>query len=297
MMKEPDTHSSWFLVTVPGDTAAYEALSNFLFEMGAAGVEEGEKAVMGYFQAIEDTDRLKNRLRLFIRDLNKMQFSVGDPAITEHPDEDWSAGWRDYFQPVYAGERFVIKAPWHQIEVPSGVIAIDIMPRMAFGTGSHETTQLCLRLVQKFVHENSRVLDIGSGSGILAIAAAKLGARCMALEIDADALGNTHENIGINGVGPRIDVLHGSTEAVAAGIFDVILANINRIELLKIIPGIRRFVHPETIFIISGILVHEADELAAALQNQGFRIADRLRQGEWAGMAAVADDSSQSAIE
>jgi len=284
-------HSKWVRVSIPCETAAFEAVSHFLFEHGADGVQELEREIIGYFHSDPESLKLKQELALFKRTLKAVGFSAGKPVITEQPYEDWSAGWRDYFYPVHVTERIIIKPPWEVWNDPKKVL-IDIMPRMAFGTGHHETTRICLELMEKYIQPGHDVLDIGTGSGILAIAAAKLGASCTAVEIDPDALDNTHENVSLNSVDDQIDILHGSLDVVPNSTFDLILANINRLVLLDMLADMIPFFLSKTRLILSGFLTAEKSAILAKMKAVGLACIEFRKNGEWEGLAARMHDPS-----
>ncbi|MFC1569019.1 50S ribosomal protein L11 methyltransferase [bacterium] len=278
-------NKKWFRVSVACDETAFEAVSNFLFEQGAEGVEEQETMLIGYYNGDLDISHLKKQSVPFIQSMKELGLSVREMIVTEQPFEDWSIGWRDYFHPISISERIVIKPPWEAWDGPQPIV-IDIMPRMAFGTGSHETTQICLGFLEKHIQSGNHVLDVGTGSGILAIAAVKLGAQCIAVEIDVDALENTRENAAHNNVADKIEIYQGSLEAVPNVVFNLIVANINRKVLMEMIPEMVRFCREDTKVILSGILIVDKQLIMDKLQEVGFSVIDHHEYGEWMGIVA-----------
>ncbi|MBN2104562.1 50S ribosomal protein L11 methyltransferase [bacterium] len=275
----------WFHVSVPCETAAFEAVSNFLFDQGANGVEELDQTIIGYFGADSDNKMLKHDLDRFLDNLKEMGFSVGQPIIAERPVEDWSAGWRRFFHPMRITEKIVVKPPWEVLNAPQSIL-IDIMPRMAFGTGSHETTRICLELLEKYIRRGDHILDMGTGSGILAIAAAKLGARCIAVDTDSEALENARENVSLNSVSDRIEILQGSIEVVPMRPYDLILANINRSVLSEILRAMIALCRPKTRMVLSGVLISEYTGFLDQMQAVGLSCIERRESGEWIGLVA-----------
>ena len=143
-------------------------------------------------------------------------------------ERDWEAEWRRFFAPVWATERIVVHPSWIPVELAEGQIAVHIDPKMAFGTGGHESTQLCLQALEHYLRPGARCLDLGTGSGILSIAAALLGAgSVLAVDIDEKAVANARENLAHNRIDSgQVEVRLGSVEAIAERPFDLVLANI-----------------------------------------------------------------------
>lgn len=275
----------WIQVTVPCEISAFEAVSNHMFEQGAVGVEEQENQIVGYFNESLDIQAFDFRIASHIDSLKELGFSVGNAEISELPDEDWSVNWREHFHAIPVSNHMVIKPPWETWQ-GSHSIVIDIMPRMAFGTGSHETTRICLELLEKYIQPGFHVLDVGTGSGILAIAAVKMGAGCTAVEVDGDALENTRENAALNRVSDRMEILHGSLETAPRKNYDLILANINRLVLTGMLPDIADYCHNQTKLILSGILDEERNIIIKAVRHEGMEVLEIRQRGEWIGLAA-----------
>lgn len=281
-MEENKIGEFYIQVIVRCDPDAAEALSNFLFELSANGVEEQDMSVIGYFNGKMDPELLQKNLSQYIRELHKLGFSAEDAQLLKLPVEDWSEGWRAYFHPISVTDNIIIKPPWESWNGFENII-IDIMPRMAFGTGSHETTQLCLTFLEKIAQPGDLVLDIGTGSGILAIAAAKLGAKCVAVEIDEDAIDNTHENVIMNHVDSNVQIIQGGIDVIPKQKYDIILANINRKVLIDMIPELAPFCHKQTQLILSGILISEKELIIRKAEECGLSICESRTQGEWIG--------------
>jgi ribosomal protein L11 methyltransferase len=280
MMHKPAR--KWLKVTISCESAAFEAVANFLFELGAAGVEEHETSVTAYFDASIGISELKNSLNVFIGSLTQMELNVGKPEYREQRNEDWSSGWRDYFHAISVTENIVVKPPWEAWKGNQPIV-IDIMPRMAFGTGSHESTQLCLGFLDAIIQiTGMTVLDVGTGSGILAIAAAKMGAAVLAVDIDENAFDNAQENNRLNHT--RVDIIKGSLESVPSRQYDLIVANINRDVLIRMFPELTRFSHATTRMIFSGLLIRDVDDFNRAVRDQAWNVIEKKVLGDWAGL-------------
>jgi len=264
-----------------------EAVGNFLLEQGSCGLEEGGECVKAYFSQGDFHPRTENDLNVFLNSLREMGHSIGHPDVREVLEQDWSRMWRAYFKPLRVAPGIVVKPPWEEWSSRAGDIVIDITPRMAFGTGTHETTRLCIQLLESHLEPSQSVLDVGTGSGILAIAAAKLGASTvLALEIDEDAVENAKENIIQNQAEDRVSVYTGSIDFLEPQRFDCILANIDKQTLIHLLPRLKPYMYSGSKLILSGVLTSERSDMEAFLSSTGFRILEAREEGEWVGLVA-----------
>jgi ribosomal protein L11 methyltransferase len=202
---------------------------------------------------------------------------------TDLGEVDWGAHWVTRVGVQRIG-RIAVAPPWMRDDIADAEIPILIEPAMAFGTGEHETTRGVLALMQRVVEPGMLVADLGSGSGVLAIAAAKLGAgRVVAIEMDPDAIGNAQENVDGNGVAPRVTVLHGDAAVLLPLVAPVslVLANIISSVIIELSPIISQALPSGGRAVISGILVTEREHLLASLCADGWTLESELREGEW----------------
>ena len=212
-------------------------------------------------------------------------------------DKDWINNWKEFFKPFYVAEDILIKPTWE--ELPAGTkedtIVIELDPGTAFGTGSHETTRLCLLSLRKYIHNQVRILDAGCGSGILAIAALKLGAAYgFGLDIDPAAVKASDENAQLNGIGARqFDTACGNIlqdvnmDAIKEhGLFDIAVANILADVIISLSGVIGSYIKPDGLFISSGILEEKAEEVEKAILANGFSIIEKNTLGEWVSFVA-----------
>ncbi len=197
-------------------------------------------------------------------------------------DEDWAESWKEYYQIEHLG-LIVIRPVWIEYEASSGELVVSLDPGMAFGTGQHATTRMCLEALEDFLVPESRVLDLGTGSGILAIAAIRLGAgETMAVDTEEQAVAAAVSNSEINGMSGKIRVIEGSLDAVEGdGPFDLILANINASTISALAPSLSRVLKPGGFLVAGGIIENRAKSCADALVEAGFRIERRLEEGDW----------------
>lgn len=202
-------------------------------------------------------------------------------ACTGVEQEDWQNGWRKYYQPMEIGRRLAVVPSWQQYETDRVRLVLD--PGLAFGTGSHETTSLCLEALDELVRGGERMLDIGTGSGILAIAALKLGAAgAEGVDIDPVAVRTAGENAARNGVADRLAVLVGDLSEKASGTYQIITANIVADAIKSLVPAVPALLAEGGVFIASGIIDDRRDEVVAAVHAAGFgKVQVREKRG-WA---------------
>ena len=200
-------------------------------------------------------------------------------------DEDWAKEWKKGLGPREVTERIVTKPSWTDYDAAPGQIVLDIDPQMAFGTGEHATTRGCLRLLDRAIREGDRVLDVGSGSAILSVAAARLGAaEVVAVEYDPDSNINAHENLVHNGVEDRVRLIEAMADPeflAGQGTFDLILATILSGVIRPLLPALRQALREEGRLIVSGIMRTERDEVLTSAAAAGFRLGEEDREEEW----------------
>ncbi|MGM9653363.1 MAG: 50S ribosomal protein L11 methyltransferase [Eubacteriales bacterium] len=205
-------------------------------------------------------------------------------------EEDWADSWKKYYKPIRTGKRLVIVPVWETYAKQPGEVTVLMDPGMAFGTGTHETTRLCASLLEAYVTPGCRVLDVGCGSGILAICASKLGAgECFACDIDPAAVRIAAENAALN----RTDNVTCAVSDLLAGVpqerFDVCVANIVADVIIRMAPDIGRYMKDDGVLIVSGIIEERADEVCAVLAENGFAVVDSRRENGWyAGVVRLA---------
>lgn len=288
--------ADFWALAVALDPEATDAVANFLWEAGAAGVvEEGEDcsvALQAFFPPGTDPAETSRRLADFLGDLRALAVSTGPASVTVSriPEEAWAEAWRAHFRPLRIGRRLLVLPPWERPPAPpadEGRFAVVIEPGRAFGTGSHASTRGCLELLERALGSRpvDHVLDVGTGSGILAIAAARLGAAAVvALDVDPDAVAAARENAGRNGVADRVRVELGGPEAWAARPAPVVLANLLASALVRLAPALGRCTAVPGRLIAGGLLVHEAPAVAASFVPDGFALAEVLEHEGWASL-------------
>jgi ribosomal protein L11 methyltransferase len=273
-----------FIITIPD--IYKNALGEMLLRLGSMGVSDQGDTITVYFPESVSSDVIRQELGL-IRDLLKnldipiaMNFKH---SMLQH--EDWNESWKKAFKPLnVVGTRFTIVPPWEQQAGDRTPLVID--PGMAFGTGHHETTRSCLILMEKHVSsvKRDRFLDVGTGTGLLAIAASMMGfKKVIAMDIDPLAIEASRRNIGMNR-SDAIELLEGGI-GYTAGTYDMITANLISGTLVELSGDISARMGSSGVVIMSGILRGQDDEVQAAARNAGLRCVDRLRDGKWVTLA------------
>ena len=310
---------NWMEIKVLTTTQAADLISEILLEAGSEGTmiedrndvaanqrPEGQwdiideaiaerigddVKVTGYFPIDGHLNDVIAQIQSELRRLRALEldFDLGKlEVITQgFENEDWSESWKKAFKPIRLGEHFVIRPGWAEFEPLPGDKVIEIDPGLAFGTGTHETTGMCTALVEKYVRPGQRVIDIGTGSGILAIAAAHMGAdEVLATDLDPVAVRVAAENAGINGFGDRISCRCGDLLDVVDVSGDVVIANIIADVIIMLAKPVRARIADGGLFICSGIAVDRRDDVIRALNEADYEILDEPVKGEWAAFAA-----------
>jgi ribosomal protein L11 methyltransferase len=278
----------WYALDVTTAGRAREAAEYALMEAGALGTEGGvggagdaPEVVTAYFESPPEVERVREALAEALRVYGLASSDVREMKFREVEGRDWLAEWKKGWRPVEVG-RFVVAPPWSEVEEADGRLVIRVEPGMAFGTGTHETTRLCLAAVEKHFRGES-FLDVGTGTGILAIAAAKLNpsARVEACDTDPLAVSVAEENARLNGVAGRIDFRVGTVgEATASA--DLVCANLTADVILPLLPALVGATCGR--LVLSGILTTQAPQVAARLVELGVGEYELTSDGEWVAM-------------
>ena len=228
-------------------------------------------AIKVYPENTDDAEKIKAELE---------EKSLGQARIEEKDDEDWANNWKKYYKPLEIGESLAIVPEWEEYKSDRRIIKIN--PGMAFGTGTHESTYMCLELLEKYVSGGDEIFDIGCGSGILAIAALKLGAkRALAIDIDDKCIDASHENTKLNDVEDKMEIKKGNLLDVVKGRADLIVSNIIAEIIVDEIKNLKNHMDPGGIFITSGIIKERRQMVMDALMENGFEIIDEIEKNNW----------------
>jgi ribosomal protein L11 methyltransferase len=278
-----------FCLSVPAAMA--DDIAAEFFDLGSCGVhlEEAGQAVRlnVYFPGELEKALLAGQIHAL---LSQAGLAVALPEAERVEDQDWNTQWQRFFKPVWISPNLVVCPSWIPLDLQPGQIAIVIDPKRAFGTGGHESTQLALRALIQIIRPQERCLDLGTGSGILTIAALKLGAAGVdAVDIDIDAVENALENLMTNGVAEKAQVRQGSLAQVETQKYGLVLANILYTVLVPMLKGIHAVLEQGGHVVFSGLLVKDQKPFCRAAQEAGLRTIDTLEQNEWLCVVAQRD--------
>ncbi|MGO4952458.1 50S ribosomal protein L11 methyltransferase [Paenibacillus sp. DRB1-1] len=316
----------WNEITIHTTEEAIEMISNFLHEAGAGGVSieesgslnkprdtsygqwydrplndipEGQAIIKGYFAEEVDMGSIRSQIEPRVEELRTFDIDPGEVQyeLKTVDEDDWANAWKQYFKPLRVSDRLTIKPTWEDYEPASEeekIIELD--PGMAFGTGTHPTTSLCLRTLESVIKGGEEVIDVGTGSGILAIGAVKLGAKhVLALDLDPVAVSSARENTRLNGLEERItikesdllSVLNASDPTLGIQLpVKLVVANILAEIILLFIDDVYKALEPGGIYIASGIWKNKEEVVETALKAAGFEIAEISRDEDWLAFVA-----------
>ena len=287
----PADEKSWHLIALTVTRDAEETASALLFDAGTTGIitleEVGDTVKLGaYFDAQADAEEIARDIEAEFARAGARAALLG-VAISVVADQDWMQKWKEGFAPLAIGERLVVAPSWKRPETTDRVV-IEIDPGMAFGTGTHETTRMCLELLESHWH-GGRLIDVGTGTGILAIAASKLadGSEVVAIDIDPLAVEVARENVAINRVNSAVVVREGGPADYAGGAFDVVVANLTAEVIVALMADLVGCMTATGTMILSGILTTLAADVEQALEETGLRCTGRRAAGEWSALVAA----------
>jgi ribosomal protein L11 methyltransferase len=279
----------WYALEVRIDPQVEEVISSTLWEDGTLGIvtageTSGELTLTAYFDRSPDTEALQKRLEESLINYGYSALGLHGIDLSEVPNEDWLKKWKEGYQPFTVGEKFLITPSWSREELPNraGRIVIEIDPGMAFGTGTHETTQLCLKAIEDY-WQGGRLLDVGTGTSILSIGAAKLHPESFiaACDIDEEAIIVARENAKINRVEELIEFSTKSASSYRGGDFSLVVANLTTDVIITILDDLIACLAKDGLMVLSGILDTQQQEVCDALEARKRRLIEVRRAGEW----------------
>lgn len=302
----------WIEVRTSVKPQAVDAVTEIYYEFGANGVsieepiqvqspqknlywdyidekaidKNAESKVIAYYPSIEENIEQKiEEIKKRIQNLSDfgLEIGTGQIEVNSLDQEDWENSWKQYFKPLHVTEKIVIKPQWEEYDKKPDELVIEIDPGMAFGTGSHETTSMCIQALENNIKDGDAVLDIGTGSGILSIASALLGAkRAIGVDLDPVAVEVARENVILNNVGDSVEIFTGDLVSAVEGKYEIVVANIIAEAILILLDSdVKSFVKGEGLFICSGIISEKEEAVLQKLQEKGFEVQHIARQGEW----------------
>lgn len=279
---------SFIEVSVTGAPGLIDVLTGLLTQIGFEGFWEEETTLRCYVREDRWSPAMETEVaRMVALAARSSTESTPTVQVRTVPDRNWNEEWEKTITPIRVTDHIVITPSWHTHVAGPGDLVLTIDPKMSFGTGYHETTRLVLRMLEEHLRPGMHVLDIGTGTGILAIAAVRLGASS-AVGIDTDewSYDNARENAAINGVSDRITIVHGELPGQPVETFDLVLANVQRDVLIDLLPHMVRRLAPAALLVLSGLLTADRTPMLDALRSARLTPVDELTEGEWIALAA-----------
>lgn len=316
----------WIKVSIYTTSEGIEPLSGRLYQLGITGLEiedekdfkdflennkqywdyvdddlikekEGETEVIAYVSDNAAGHEMLMAIRNTVAELKQLdedgEFGRLEIEIDNMCEEDWANNWKKYFHPLNVGEKILIKPEWEETDNPEGRVVFSVNPGMSFGTGSHYTTQLCIENLEKFINNDTKVLDLGCGSGILSIISLLLGAEsAFAVDIDPNAVDIAYQNAERNNIDKSKytvkagDIITNTAlqEEIAKDKYDVVVANIVADVIIAIAPKAKEYMKDGGVFITSGIIEDRIDDVKEALEKCGFKIESIKQRKDWASI-------------
>lgn len=316
----------WIKVTIFTSSAGIEPLTGVLYQIGVTGVEIEDEADFYDFlennqqywdyvdddlkrekhketcvsvyisdnaSGMETLQAIKSELVLLKARDGAGEFGRLEIATDSISEEDWANNWKQYFHPINVGKKVLIKPEWEELTEPTERVVFNVNPGMTFGSGTHQTTQLCIEALEEYIDSDTYMLDLGCGSGILSIIGIMLGAKsAAAVDIDPNAIDIAYANAERNGVGKELyTVLAGdvtSDRALMQGLakrrYNVIAANIVADVIIAVTPAARELIEEDGVYITSGIIEDRIDDVLEALSKSGFEALKVMRRDDWAAV-------------
>ncbi len=309
-------NGKWIEVKIITKSEAIEPITGIFYSLGVKGVaiedpndininqqnplswdfadsdifEYGGKAavVKAYFSNEDDINKITKYIKDKLKELNDSGFDIGEGKVIINPvyEEDWANEWKKYYKTIKIGKKIVVNPLWIKYTPKKDEILVKMDPSMAFGTGTHETTMMCIEMLEKYIKENDVVYDIGTGSGILAISASKLGAKnVIGVDLNEIAVEAARENVKRNEI-DNVKIIHGNLVDVLNGKANIVVANIIADVIIDLSNKVDRYLVNDGLFIASGIIKDRKDDVIKALKSQGFNVLEVKEMGEWVAVVS-----------
>ncbi len=280
----------WYVVSINTKSVPEEPINgieNFCFELGCSGVEAKDNSLDIYFDGTYDIEAIKKSVLTYCTDLVALKLlpDVPDITVNKIDESDWAENWKEHFKPVKISARLSVVPPWYKTDPEEKGIRIVIEPGMAFGTGGHLSTEIALILLDRYLKKGMKVWDIGSGTGILAVTAVKLGASYVyAIDNDEYALEASEKNINLNEVSSSIRFDLTGIETADNDYYDLVIANINRTVILGNADRLIKGCQKNGIVILSGLELTDEGDVMQTFKDKGFSRTDRESRDSWLGL-------------
>lgn len=306
----------WTEIKIRATAETEDLISNILYDVGATGLSIDDPAeilqlskskkdwdfidaslldisseeilIKAYFSESEDIEKKVKEIEKNIKDMPILNIENHRISTTKVDENDWAESWKKYYKPIRIGRRILIMPSWEEDVSLENDIVIELDPGMAFGTGTHETTMMCTEALEDYVKPYSTVYDIGTGSGILGIVAAKLGAtKVLGVDLDPVCVKVANENIEMNNVEDVVEIKNGDLLEVVEGKADIIVSNIIAEIIAGMTPDLKNYLNRGGIFITSGIIIEKISLVEKALIENGFKILEIKKLNSWACIIAT----------
>ena len=258
-----------------------EIISSVLWQLEITGVSEEVNCIKVFAEGSStlSTEDLSNELEKLVVQKVLLNYIVEENLIE---DKNWNEEWEKSLNIIKVSDRIVVKPTFREYSKAAGEIVINIVPKMSFGTGEHQTTKLVIQLLEKYLEPGARLLDVGSGTGILSIVAVKLGAKsAVAVDNDEWCFENGNENCALNGVEEKIKIVLGEIKDIHESEFDLITANIQKNILILIAEEIKLKMNKKGMVILSGLLMNDEEDIVQAYMKFGFELVEKKQMDEW----------------
>ncbi|MHB8337213.1 MAG: 50S ribosomal protein L11 methyltransferase [Ignavibacteriaceae bacterium] len=258
-----------------------EIISSLLWQLEITGVSEEVNCIKVFAEGSStlSTEDLSNELEKLVVQKVLLNYIVEENLIE---DKNWNEEWEKSLNIIKVSDRIVVKPTFREYSKADGEIVINIVPKMSFGTGEHQTTKLVIQLLEKYLEPGARLLDVGSGTGILSIVAVKLGAKsAVAVDNDEWCFENGNENCALNGVEEKIKIVLGEIKDIHESEFDLITANIQKNILILIAGEIKLKMNKKGMVILSGLLMNDEEDIVQAYMKFGFELVEKKQMDEW----------------
>lgn len=299
---------NWREIAVTVSSVGEEAVADLFYQIGCPGVSvedpellksyiesdewdyhsfgeihlTGVSVVKGYIAEDQELQKKLERIDQGLKRISEEfpQWVIQVKGLTVQ-EEDWANSWKAYYRPTRIGKHFLIKPTWEEATPEPEDIVLELDPGMAFGTGTHATTSLCLEALEELVKPGMKVYDLGTGSGILAIAAAKLGAIVEAIDLDSVAVKVAGENVELNGMEEKVRVYQGDLASVLTEQGDLVVANIIADVIIALLPDLKRVLKADGEFLASGIIKHRLEDVETSMKNHRLEIIEKREDSDW----------------